>query len=114
MSDYIKYKPTSEEWDKIKGEYWEVWEGIPKEILKDSFSTRNGGLKYNKNYQWIEIPPNIISLLKENPKAVLFVKLEKDCNYDKKVVGIAPSAKSLEEAIKSASEKNKELIEKYN
>lgn len=111
MDDYIKYKPSSVEWDKFKKEYWEVWEGIPDDVLRDCFSTRNGGLKYNKNYRWINISPEALNALRQNPKAVLCALLEKDSTYDKKVIRVFPSSNSLDETIKKVQDANKKLLD---
>ncbi len=112
MDNYVKYKPSSVEWDKFDREYWEVWEGIPDSILKDGFSTNNGGLKYNKNYQWINISPEALNALRKNPKAILCALLEKDKTYDKKVIRVFPSNDSLDDTIKKVYNANKRLLDK--
>ena len=111
MDEHIKYKPTSDEWDVFKKEYWEVWEGIPDEVLRESFSTRNGGLKYNKNYRWINISPEALDALRKNPKSVLCALLEKDSTYDKKVVKLFPSNESLNDTIRKIQDANKRLLQ---
>jgi len=109
MDDQVKYKPDSDDWDKLRGEYWEVWVGIPDYIINDSFSTRNKGKKYNKNHQWIEISQTVLEAIRNNPKTILCVQLEKDDNYDKKVVGMFPSTKSLDATIRLIEGANKRL-----
>ena len=109
VDDHVKYKPSSEEWDELNNEYFEVWQGIPNYIIDDSFATRNGGKKYNKNHQWIEISKAALEAYKSNPNSVFLVQLEKDDNLDKKVVGIYPANMNLEDAISLMENANKKL-----
>ncbi|MBI4919358.1 hypothetical protein HY837_05470 [archaeon] len=112
MDDHIKYKPTSQEYDNLGNEYWEVWQGIPEEILKDSFPVGGGNYKYNKNYKLIYISSKALEALKKNPKAILCVKLEKSKDHDKKVLGFLPSEESLEDTIRNIQRANQRFMKK--
>ncbi len=112
IMDHVKYKPTSQEYDNLGDEYWEVWQGIPEEILKDAFPVGSGVYKYNKNYQLIYISSKALDALKKNPNAVFCVRLEKSKDHDKKVLGILPTEESLEETIRNIQRANQKLMKK--